>query len=99
MDCTGHSQLLGLSILAPHFFLLENMSSGDDGFVSASDERDVDVILKMLPPGSALPEDSVIPETFVVESIIQETFQDYDDLHFPNSPIEDGGSIIPNSLG
>ncbi len=57
------------------------------------------VIPETLPPGSLLPKGSVIPETFVVESVIQDTFQDYHDLHFPDSPIEESQLIIPDSLG
>jgi hypothetical protein len=103
-DCTGHSRILGLSILAPHyFFLLEIMSSADDRVVTASDEREVDVIPETLPPGSSLPEGSLVTETFVGDSVIHETFQDtyqeYDDLYFPDSPIEECGSIIPDSQG
>jgi hypothetical protein len=75
------------------------MSRSDSGFVSASDERDVDVIPETLPPGSSLPEGSIVPETFITESIIQESYQEYKSLHFPNSPIEDSGTIIPEMLG
>ena len=84
-------------------FLLEIMSSADDRVVTASDEREVDVIPETLPPGSSLPEGSVVAETFVGDSVIhetyQDTFQDYDDLHFLDSPIEQSGSIIPDSQG
>jgi len=79
------------------------MSSADDKVITASDEREVDVIPETLPPGSSLPEGSVVAETFVRDSVIHETYQDalqdYDDLHFPDSPIEESGSIIPDSQG
>ncbi len=75
------------------------MSSSDDRFVKSSDERDVDALPKTLPPGSALSEGSVNPETFITESVIQESFKQYDDLHFPDSPIEESGTINPETLG
>lgn len=75
------------------------MSSSDDRFVKSSGERDVDALPKTLPPGSALSKGSVNPETFITESVIQESFKQYDDIHFPDSPIEESGTINPETLG